>query len=176
MSVELRASFSVKNIIMFVKKSCLLIATISLVSATGVINLGHYGGYGLGAGLGAGVGAGLGAGLGAYGAAGLGAGLENGGGNYGHGVAIGHVAEQVVSSIPVVQTRVEPYDHNPIYGYSYTVHDSHTGDSKHQIETRHGDSVRGEYSLAEPDGSRRTVHYASEPHTGFNAVVHRSHH
>ncbi|CAH1123509.1 unnamed protein product [Ceutorhynchus assimilis] len=101
---------------------------------------------------------------------------------FGHGhssastIAIGHVTEQVLSSIPVVQTRVEPYDPHPIYGYSYTVHDGHTGDSKYQIETRNGDSVRGQYSLTEPDGSRRIVDYAAEPHTGFNAIVHRTQH
>nr|AYA49971.1 cuticular protein 63 [Leptinotarsa decemlineata] len=77
-------------------------------------------------------------------------------------------------NVPVVQTRVEPYDPNPQYSYAYTVNDQSTGDSKSQHETRHGDSVRGQYSLTEPDGSRRTVDYAADPHSGFNAVVHRT--
>ncbi|XP_076262726.1 larval cuticle protein A2B-like [Rhynchophorus ferrugineus] len=89
------------------------------------------------------------------------------------GVGVSHTSP-VVSSVPIVHARADPFDHHPAYGYSYAVHDSHTGDAKSQIETRHGDSVRGQYSLVEPDGSRRTVNYASEPHTGFNAIVHRS--
>ncbi|CAG9862149.1 unnamed protein product [Phyllotreta striolata] len=77
-------------------------------------------------------------------------------------------------NVPVVQQRVEPYDPNPQYSYAYAVNDAHTGDSKSQHETRSGDVVRGQYSLTDPDGSRRTVDYASDPHTGFNAVVHRT--
>lgn len=49
--------------------------------------------------------------------------------------------------------------------------DSLTGDSKTQEETRDGDIVKGSYSLIEPDGSRRTVNYYSDPVNGFNAVV-----
>ncbi|KAG5867249.1 hypothetical protein JTB14_020426 [Gonioctena quinquepunctata] len=78
-------------------------------------------------------------------------------------------------NVPVVQTRVDSYDPNPHYSFAYTVDDQHTGDSKSQHETRHGDSVQGQYSLTEPDGSRRTVDYAADPHTGFNAVVQRTH-
>lgn len=76
--------------------------------------------------------------------------------------------------VPVVNTRVDSYDPNPQYTYAYTVNDYHTGDSKSQHESRHGDVVRGQYSLTEPDGSRRTVDYTADPHSGFNAVVHRS--
>lgn len=31
--------------------------------------------------------------------------------------------------------------------------------------------MKGSYSLIEPDGSRRTVNYYSDPVNGFNAVV-----
>lgn len=55
--------------------------------------------------------------------------------------------------------------------FSYGVHDPHTGDVKSQHETRHGDSVVGQYSLLESDGTRRTVDYAADAHSGFNAVV-----
>ncbi|XP_022900264.2 cuticle protein 19-like [Onthophagus taurus] len=68
----------------------------------------------------------------------------------------------------------EPYDPYPQYAYAYDVHDPSTGDIKNQHETRHGDSVRGQYSLTEPDGSRRTVDYSSDPNTGFNAIVRRN--
>ncbi|XP_063838416.1 larval/pupal rigid cuticle protein 66-like [Ostrinia nubilalis] len=55
--------------------------------------------------------------------------------------------------------------------FSYGVSDPHTGDVKSQHETRVGDSVRGQYSLLESDGTKRTVDYAADAHSGFNAVV-----
>lgn len=65
-------------------------------------------------------------------------------------------------------------EHAPAhYDFSYSVHDAHTGDQKQQQETRRGDAVQGSYSLVEPDGHRRTVHYAADAHSGFNAVVQR---
>lgn len=81
---------------------------------------------------------------------------------------------QTVHQVPVVQTRVEPFDPHPHYTYAYSVNDFHTGDSKTQHETRNGDVVRGQYSLTDPDGSRRTVDYTADAHNGFNAVVHRT--
>lgn len=64
--------------------------------------------------------------------------------------------------------------HSPAqYDFSYSVHDEHTGDIKQQQETRHGDAVQGSYSLVEPDGHRRVVHYTADAHNGFNAVVER---
>ncbi|XP_026763781.2 larval/pupal rigid cuticle protein 66-like [Galleria mellonella] len=57
--------------------------------------------------------------------------------------------------------------------FSYGVSDPHTGDVKSQHETRVGDSVVGQYSLLESDGSKRTVDYAANAHSGFNAVVRR---
>ncbi|CAH0547185.1 unnamed protein product [Brassicogethes aeneus] len=92
-----------------------------------------------------------------------------------HQVVTPHVQiAQQQHIVPVVQTSVEPYDPNPHYSYAYTVNDQSTGDSKSQHETRQGDNVRGQYSLSEPDGSRRTVDYTAGPHVGFNAVVQRS--
>lgn len=41
---------------------------------------------------------------------------------------------------------------------------------------RDGDVVKGSYSLVEPDGTIRTVHYTADDHNGFNAVVERSGH
>ncbi|XP_014368496.2 larval/pupal rigid cuticle protein 66-like [Papilio machaon] len=54
--------------------------------------------------------------------------------------------------------------------FSYGVADPYTGDFKSQIESRAGDNVQGQYSLLEPDGSRRTVDYAAGSE-GFNAAV-----
>lgn len=67
----------------------------------------------------------------------------------------------------------EPYDPNPQYTFSYGVSDPTTGDQKSQSESRSGDTVQGQYSLIEPDGTRRTVQYAADPINGFNAVVSR---
>ncbi|OWR44393.1 cuticular protein RR-2 motif 63 precursor [Danaus plexippus plexippus] len=55
--------------------------------------------------------------------------------------------------------------------FSYGVSDPYTGDVKSQHETRVGNNVVGQYSLLESDGSRRTVDYAADAHSGFNAVV-----
>lgn len=59
------------------------------------------------------------------------------------------------------------------YKYEYGVADPHTGDKKDQYESRHGDLVKGGYSLHEPDGTIRVVEYTSDPHTGFQAHVKR---
>lgn len=57
------------------------------------------------------------------------------------------------------------------YLFNYGVHDFHTGDIKSQWEQRAGDTVKGQYSILDPDGSYRTVDYTADDHTGFNAVV-----
>lgn len=55
--------------------------------------------------------------------------------------------------------------------FSYDVADPYTGDFKNQAETRIGNNVRGQYSLLEADGTKRTVDYAADSLNGFNAVV-----
>ncbi|KAE8573272.1 Cuticle Protein CPR RR-2 [Halyomorpha halys] len=64
----------------------------------------------------------------------------------------------------------------PHYKFDYSVHDSHTHDIKKQEETREGDVVKGYYSLYEPDGTERIVHYTADKKNGFNAVVERKGH
>lgn len=44
--------------------------------------------------------------------------------------------------------------------------DHHTGDIKHQSETRDGGVVKGQYSLVEPDGSVRIVDYTADDING----------
>jgi hypothetical protein len=51
------------------------------------------------------------------------------------------------------------YYAHPKYSFSYGVNDHYTGDNKQQHETRDGNVVKGEYSLVEPGGSKRTVTY-----------------
>lgn len=65
----------------------------------------------------------------------------------------------------------EPYDASPRYSFGYDIQDGYTGDLKSQHETRHGDVVKGSYSVLDPDGTKRTVDYTADPHHGFNAVV-----
>ncbi|KAJ8935134.1 hypothetical protein NQ318_021919 [Aromia moschata] len=71
----------------------------------------------------------------------------------------------------------EHEDYAPIdYSFSYGVKDPHTGDIKHQWEKKTGDTVTGQYSLVEPDGSIRVVDYTADDKKGFNAVVkHKGH-
>lgn len=57
------------------------------------------------------------------------------------------------------------------YKFGYAVKDPHTDDEKEAWEARHGDQVKGSYSLTEPDGTKRIVDYTSDKHNGFNAVV-----
>ncbi|XP_058056297.1 larval cuticle protein A2B-like [Anopheles bellator] len=59
------------------------------------------------------------------------------------------------------------------YQFQYSVHDDHTGDIKSQQEERHGDDVKGQYTLIDADGHRRIVDYTADEHNGFNAVVRR---
>ncbi|CAH1117881.1 unnamed protein product [Phaedon cochleariae] len=144
---------------------------ISLVhGGIGGIGLGLEGGLGLGGGLaigGLGHGGGLaieglghGGGLAIEGL-GIGDGLGLGGGLIGgHGIA---VAKQTVVDLHAP----------PKYEFKYGVEDHHTGDHKQQSEVRVGDVVKGEYSLAEPDGTIRVVKYTADDHNGFNAVVSR---
>ncbi|XP_025191621.1 uncharacterized protein LOC112591897 [Melanaphis sacchari] len=74
------------------------------------------------------------------------------------------------------------HDHHnsyPAYRFEYGVHDPHTGDIKKQYEERDGDTVRGYYSLMEPDGSIRLVEYTADSKNGFQATVKKigsSHH
>lgn len=69
------------------------------------------------------------------------------------------------------------FQSHPEYSFSYGVKDPHTGDHKHQWEKNDGHSVKGHYSLVEPDGSVRTVDYTADDKNGFNAVVkHSGHH
>ena len=78
-----------------------------------------------------------------------------------------------VAAAPFVAKTVvsEEYDPNPQYSYGYDIQDSLTGDVKSQQESRDGDVVKGQYSLVEPDGTKRIVDYTADPVNGFNAVV-----
>lgn len=96
-----------------------------------------------------------------------------------HAAPIAHVAAPVAHvahiAAPVAHKIIaEPEHYAPAhYDFEYSVHDEHTGDIKSQKESREGDVVHGSYSLIEPDGSKRTVEYTADEHSGFNAVVHR---
>lgn len=68
---------------------------------------------------------------------------------------------------------VDYYSH-PKYEYKYGVDDPHTGDHKAQHEERDGDVVKGYYTVADPDGTLRTVRYTADSHNGFNAVVEKT--
>ncbi|XP_050307179.1 uncharacterized protein LOC126743938 [Anthonomus grandis grandis] len=73
-----------------------------------------------------------------------------------------------------VQKYAPEYDKPTDYSFSYGVKDVHSGDVKHQWEKKEGDTIKGQYSLVEPDGSIRTVEYTADEKNGFNAVVKKS--
>ncbi|XP_059616360.1 larval cuticle protein A3A-like [Phlebotomus argentipes] len=86
-------------------------------------------------------------------------------------VAVSVNAVAIGVAAPAAVLKTEEYDAHPQYSFSYDVKDAITGDNKNQHETRDGDVVQGQYSLIEPDGTRRTVDYTADPINGFNAVV-----
>lgn len=58
--------------------------------------------------------------------------------------------------------------------FAYAVNDHLSGDIKSQEESRYGDgSVEGSYSVVDPDGYRRTVHYTADRYSGFKAIIQR---
>ena len=63
---------------------------------------------------------------------------------------------------------------SPLYSFAYDVKDSLTGDFKSQVESRSGGYVRGQYSVIDPDGTKRIVDYTADPIHGFNAVVRKA--
>lgn len=63
---------------------------------------------------------------------------------------------------------------SPLYSFAYDVQDSLTGDFKSQVETRSGGVVRGQYSVIDPDGTKRIVDYTADPIHGFNAIVRKT--
>ncbi|XP_047986433.1 histidine-rich glycoprotein-like [Leguminivora glycinivorella] len=88
----------------------------------------------------------------------------------------GHAEEVIIKDHHGHEKHVDYYTH-PKYEFKYEVSDKHTGDHKTQHEHRDGDVVKGFYSLHEPDGSIRDVHYHSDKKTGFYAdVKHSTHH
>ncbi|CAI6360124.1 unnamed protein product [Macrosiphum euphorbiae] len=64
----------------------------------------------------------------------------------------------------------------PKYNFAYDVSDAYTGDYKSQTEVRDGDNVKGQYTVVEPDGTRRVVDYTADEENGFNAVVSKEGH
>uniref|UniRef100_A0A0A1XB19 Cuticle protein n=1 Tax=Zeugodacus cucurbitae TaxID=28588 RepID=A0A0A1XB19_ZEUCU len=93
-----------------------------------------------------------------------------------HAAPAAHVikaAPVAYAAQPVLAKADDEYDPHPQYKYSYGVEDAVSGDSKSQVEERDGDVVRGEYSLIDADGYKRTVQYTSDDVNGFNAVVSR---
>nr|CAI5847286.1 unnamed protein product [Callosobruchus analis] len=78
----------------------------------------------------------------------------------------------VVISAPVLaKVSEDTVNPAPQYSFGYDVQDAITGDNKAHTESRNGDIVQGQYSLNDPDGTRRIVEYTSDPINGFQATV-----
>lgn len=91
-------------------------------------------------------------------------------------VAKGGIVGAPVVAAPVVAAKISDatFDPNPQYSFAYDVQDALTGDSKSQVESRNGGIVQGQYTVADPDGTRRIVDYFADPINGFNAVVRKT--
>jgi hypothetical protein len=57
------------------------------------------------------------------------------------------------------------------YDYRYAVDDPVSGVINDRWEHRHGEYVKGAYSVLEPDGKVRTVDYEVDGPKGFHAVI-----
>ncbi|KAJ9591078.1 hypothetical protein L9F63_002359, partial [Diploptera punctata] len=57
------------------------------------------------------------------------------------------------------------------YHYRYAVEDPKSGVVNDRWEHRHGEYVKGAYSVLDPDGRVRTVDYEVDGHKGFHAVI-----
>ncbi|XP_050342395.1 cuticle protein 18.6-like [Nymphalis io] len=87
-----------------------------------------------------------------------------------HGQSHGHATSSQSIIRHDISHNQHGYNHDyyahPQYEFQYNVEDHHTGDIKSQHEARDGDHVTGSYSLHQPDGSVRTVHYNADQHSG----------
>ncbi len=63
------------------------------------------------------------------------------------------------------------YISKPDYHFEYGVEDPHTDVKQSRHESRSGDTVTGEYTVAQSDGKLRLVKYTADPHNGFQAEV-----
>ncbi|XP_026328654.1 adult-specific cuticular protein ACP-22-like [Hyposmocoma kahamanoa] len=107
---------------------------------------------------------------------GFGEGSDGGSGGHGHhAFSSQHIQRHDVPGHH--EEHHHDYHSHPKYEFAYKVVDHHTKDIKDQHESRDGDVVKGYYSLHEPDGSVRHVHYHGDHHSGFHAdVKHSTHH
>ncbi|XP_022178034.1 cuticle protein 19.8-like [Myzus persicae] len=81
----------------------------------------------------------------------------------------------LTASFPSLDDFDEHEHHSQVsnsYHFKYAVHDPVTGDEKshNEVGDGHG-SVKGTYSLVEPDGSIRVVEYTADDVHGFKAEV-----
>ncbi|XP_018322279.1 uncharacterized protein LOC108734997 [Agrilus planipennis] len=91
-----------------------------------------------------------------------------------------HVIQFLLALLPAMVSSTLHYEHsyapaheykNHDYSFSYGVKDLHSGDVKQQWEKKEGDTVKGSYSLIEPDGRVRIVDYHADKENGFTATV-----
>ncbi|CAH2049184.1 unnamed protein product, partial [Iphiclides podalirius] len=86
-------------------------------------------------------------------------------------VAYSAPIQKVAYAAPIGKVAYAEPEAPANYDFSYSVHDTQSGDIKQQREQRAGDSLQGSYSLVQPDGVHRIVDYTADEVHGFNAVV-----
>ncbi|CAL8125874.1 unnamed protein product [Orchesella dallaii] len=74
-----------------------------------------------------------------------------------------------------VETEEEEYpgDPNPQYNFSFDIKDDELTNYQNRQEERDGQTIKGSYSVVDPDGYVRTVTYTADPKNGFQAKVTR---
>jgi len=66
-----------------------------------------------------------------------------------------------------------PGDPNPQYNFSFDIKDDELTNYQNRQEERDGQTIKGSYSVVDPDGYVRTVTYTADPKNGFQAKVTR---
>ncbi|ODN03781.1 Larval cuticle protein A3A [Orchesella cincta] len=66
-----------------------------------------------------------------------------------------------------------PSDPNPQYNFSFDIKDDELTNYQNRQEERDGQTIKGSYSVVDPDGYVRTVTYTADPKNGFQAKVTR---
>ncbi|XP_013168181.1 PREDICTED: larval/pupal rigid cuticle protein 66-like [Papilio xuthus] len=77
----------------------------------------------------------------------------------------------ILAFVAATQASILTSQDNDYTSFAYDVADPNTGDYKSQVESRIGGTVKGQYSLIDPDGTKRIVDYTADDINGFNAVV-----
>ncbi|XP_027239300.1 cuticle protein [Penaeus vannamei] len=87
------------------------------------------------------------------------------------------ISKVVLLLVPLAAVLALPADLNTYkqegmpYNFAYAVKDDYAGSDFGAQENSDGNTVRGSYTVALPDGRKQTVNYEADHHKGFVAEV-----